>query len=384
MDKACRRSRIAIISQKLLGHVIPALGIGQALAEREHDVYFMGHLSLRSLVEGSLVKFVEIGWGMIPMDFISRSMVEISERLRELDIDLLIVDSGMPAPAYCAESLGIPWVSFQTSVPLPDELIPGIPSIVKRAQARYADILNHARRKACLPLLSDERRMRGDMAGLSPYMHLVMVYPEMMEHWEGLPPNTEVIGACAYVPLSEPVSVPDNDRPSVLICSSSLSKVDYRATMTDYIDASIAALEHEPVNLLLSDQSSLRLRQSFPANLHFYDQYPIHDQLFPLSSAVITHGGCNTIQKAMRYGVPLLIIPLGDEQPLLASRCEKLGIAVQVDPDNIQKDAMGEACLRLLEDDTYSQAADRLREQLQTYRPNESGATLVERVLYRR
>ncbi|MCF2945190.1 glycosyltransferase [Paenibacillus tarimensis] len=374
--------RIAVVSQKLLGHAIPALGIGQALAERGHDVYYLGHSSLRPLVEGSLVKLAEIEWGVIPTDFIFETMEEITCVLRQIGAELLITDSAMAAPAYCAELLGIPWVSFQTSIPLPDRLIPGNPSIVKRARSRYEGQLNHVRTKAGLPALADERRTRGDLAGISPHLHLAMVYPQMIEHWEELPANTEVIGACAYAPDIEPLASPDDSRPSVLICSSSLMRVDYRAIMQNYIHTSLTALEAAPVNLLLSEQNGLRLRKPFPPNLHFYSEYPVHDRLLPFSSAAITHGGCNTIQKAMRFGVPMVIIPLGDEQPLLAERCVKLGIAIMISSDDISEDSMRQAVAVLLEDQSpYTLAASKLADDLKAGCPNIRGAELVERVL---
>ena len=40
-----------------------------------------------------------------------------------------------------------------------------------------------------------------------------------------------------------------------------------------------------------------------------------HAEVLPHCSAVITHGGHGTVMKALIAGVPLIVVPLGRDQP---------------------------------------------------------------------
>ena len=58
---------------------------------------------------------------------------------------------------------------------------------------------------------------------------------------------------------------------------------------------------------------------------HFIDSAP-HEQLFPLMSACVHHGGAGTTGASLRAGKPSVICPFFGDQPFWAKRVEDLGV----------------------------------------------------------
>lgn len=67
---------------------------------------------------------------------------------------------------------------------------------------------------------------------------------------------------------------------------------------------------------------------------------------------------------ALAHGLPLVIIPMGADQPLNAARCVELGVAQALDAVTATPDTIREAVLAVLGGPTYRQAAGRLRDEL--------------------
>lgn len=59
----------------------------------------------------------------------------------------------------------------------------------------------------------------------------------------------------------------------------------------------------------------------------FFLHHAPHDQLFPLLSAAVHHGGAGTTAAAVRAGIPSVIIPFFGDQPFWASRLNSIGVA---------------------------------------------------------
>lgn len=64
--------------------------------------------------------------------------------------------------------------------------------------------------------------------------------------------------------------------------------------------------------------------RTLPASVHLLDSAP-HDQLFPLMSAVVHHGGAGTTAAGLRAGKPTVICPFFGDQPFWGRRVAELG-----------------------------------------------------------
>jgi MGT family glycosyltransferase len=84
-----------------------------------------------------------------------------------------------------------------------------------------------------------------------------------------------------------------------------------------------------------------------------------HADVLPSCSAVLTHGGHGTVIKALAAGVPLVIVPLGRDQPGNAARVVHAGAGVRV-RKNAGTAALRAVIGRVLDDHRYLAAARRM------------------------
>jgi MGT family glycosyltransferase len=140
-------------------------------------------------------------------------------------------------------------------------------------------------------------------------------------------------------------------------------------------------LGQEPVNLILTighDQDPDVLGEQ-PANVHI-ERYIPQSLLLPYCDLVITHGGSGTVKDALSLGLPLVILPMGADQPLNARRCAALGVARVIEPDRRTAEAIREAANDVLQDPRYRQRAEGLRDEMQALPGLEYAIALLERL----
>ena len=58
-----------------------------------------------------------------------------------------------------------------------------------------------------------------------------------------------------------------------------------------------------------------------------------HDEVLPSADLLITHAGHGTTMAGLTYGVPMLCIPMGRDQPLVADRVARLGLGAVASPE---------------------------------------------------
>jgi MGT family glycosyltransferase len=73
-----------------------------------------------------------------------------------------------------------------------------------------------------------------------------------------------------------------------------------------------------------------------PASLSTADnvsavEFVSHENVLPETDLLITHAGHGTVMAGVRYGVPMLCVPMGRDQPLVAARVAELGLGGTVE-----------------------------------------------------
>ncbi|XVQ09680.1 macrolide family glycosyltransferase [Spirillospora sp. CA-255316] len=75
----------------------------------------------------------------------------------------------------------------------------------------------------------------------------------------------------------------------------------------------------------------------------------------------VTHGGMNSANEAMYAGVPMLVVPQGADQPMVARRVVELGNGLSIRPQDVAEDSVRALARRLLEEPRFRAAAATLR-----------------------
>lgn len=83
-------------------------------------------------------------------------------------------------------------------------------------------------------------------------------------------------------------------------------------------------------------------------------------ELLARCSAVVTHGGVNTVNECLVEGVPMVLAPIRDDQPIVAGRVAAVGAGIQVRFGRVQPAEMAVALRTVLDDPAYRAAARRI------------------------
>lgn len=100
-----------------------------------------------------------------------------------------------------------------------------------------------------------------------------------------------------------------------------------------------------------------------PANIQIARYIP-QSAVLPHCAAVVSHGGSGSVTGALAHGLPMVVIPMGADQPLNAARCHDLGVARVLDAVEATPGTVRDAVSTVLTDSAYRRAAERLRDEI--------------------
>ncbi len=286
----------------------------------------------------------------------------------------LVVHSLLNGAQLAAEASGLPWVRLALSpIHLQSAQAPSLtPPLPYVLQPRgFADLarnrgLRRLLRQRLALKLRPVRRFR-DSVGLSPsrldsYLDcggpnhadaVVGLYsrhfaPRQPDH----PANCEIVGFPFYrsaLPGTglEPAleAFFDAGEPPIVFTLGSFAT---ESAGTFYEESLAAARKLGRRALLLAGaREAPRLAPLVGAGEHVCAYAP-HDGVFPRCAAIVHHAGMGTAGQALRSGRPQLAVPFFGDQPDIAARLVRLGVAEQVPPGRYTSITAAAALLRLL------------------------------------
>jgi UDP:flavonoid glycosyltransferase YjiC (YdhE family) len=116
-----------------------------------------------------------------------------------------------------------------------------------------------------------------------------------------------------------------------------------------------------------------------PSSVHVARYIP-QSSVLPHCDLVVSHAGSGSVNGALAYGRPMVLLPMGADQPYNAARCAELGIARVLDPVQVTPESVRETVSIVMSDPSYRRAAERMRDDLAALPPPEHAAMLVERL----
>ncbi len=295
---------------------------------------------------------------------IARDVLRIMERRR---IDVVAPDTMLLGGLFAAEASRVPAAMLvHTVYPFPT---PGVPpfgmgwapatgplgrvrdaiggQMFRRAyEAPLMPRLNQVRAELGLPAV-------GSFAEILARVDRVLVLTSEAFDFPGTrPSNVRYVGPQVDEPeVAAPWTPPwpaDDARPLVAVGLSTT----YQA-QGDLLQRVVDALGDLPVKGLVST-GGLGLER-VPANVHTAPYVP-HSRLFPLADVVVTHAGLGTVHQALRWGKPLVCLPLGRDQSDNAARLVQRGAAIGLSAKARPPKVAG-AITAVLRDGAYAAAA---------------------------
>jgi UDP:flavonoid glycosyltransferase YjiC (YdhE family) len=96
---------------------------------------------------------------------------------------------------------------------------------------------------------------------------------------------------------------------------------------------------------------------------------------------VITHAGLNTALESLAHGVPMVAIPIANDQPGVAARLVRLGVAELVPLRELNEQSTHSAVTKVLADPAYRQAAHEWQRKIAEGQGLQRAAEIVEQAL---
>jgi zeaxanthin glucosyltransferase len=402
------------------GHINPMTALCRALELRGHSVVLFGIADVEPRVRAAGIEFRQIGAADFPpgtLRALDDHLGELSglaafhftmERvmntgrmvfrdapavIRKAQLDALLIDEA-DMSGTVAEHLGIPFVSIAIVPPLNhDDRLPPFYFGWQPGKGRLSRLRNRTAMRLVTRLarpVSDLVNSQRAAWGLKPLKDIddslstiaqVAQLPRVLEfEWTSFPPNLYFTG-----PFVNPAQRPATEFPWERLDGRPLvyASLGTLQNGSEPIFRAIAkACADLPVQLVLSLGGGLSPDQLGPVAgdpivVHFAPQLEILQR----AHLVITHAGINTVLEALSEGVPLVAIPLGNDQPGVAARVVARGAAIVVPRRKLNPARLRQAIRRVLDDPGYRARAQELSRVISQIDGPAMAAEIIERSL---
>ncbi len=283
---------------------------------------------------------------------------------RDWHPDLIVREASEVGGCVAAEVLGIPHASVRSS---------GYPAPIVREQ--FGGALATLRDRHGLP-------PDPDAAMLFRYLHLACEPPGFAFPGENPTLTTHLVRPVNYEPGEEglPGWVADlPDRPTVYATLGTV--ISGSPIGRPVFPAILAALRDEPVNLILTVGRSNDPAQfgEQPANVRIA-QYIPQGMLLPHCDLAVHQGGFSTVTGVLNAGLPMVVIPMMNDQANNAARCAALGVGAVLGSGERTPEAIRAEVRKVFANPSYRVSAQRVRDEMAALPGPEYAVELLERL----
>ncbi|MFK0286349.1 glycosyltransferase [Streptomyces sp. NPDC090499] len=372
----------------LVGHINPAVGVAAELAARGHRVAWVcADPGLVQRLAGPQARVCPCAgtaegerpadlrgaealkflweWFLVPLaDAMAPGVRAAVDAFRP---DVVVADQQAFAGALVAERLGLPWATSATTSAEFGGAYDGIPKVAEWLRDRLAEL----------------RGRIGDPAGtadprFSPHLTLAFTTPELAGPTDR--PAVRYVGpSISERPVADgfPWDWLDPSRERVLVSLGTANAdvggrflAECVAAVRDRADR-VQALVADPGGTLppAADDKDILILPSLP-------QLPLLERV----DAVVCHAGHNTVCEALWHGVPLVVAPIRDDQPVIAGQVVDAGAGLRVRFGRVTAPRLGEALDTVLYEPGPRTAAARIRTAFRAAGGAPAAATHLERL----
>ncbi|WP_042347719.1 macrolide family glycosyltransferase [Bacillus massiliigorillae] len=118
------------------------------------------------------------------------------------------------------------------------------------------------------------------------------------------------------------------------------------------------------VIMSIGEQTQLGKLGDIPENFIVKNYVP-QTEVLKHTKLFITHGGMNSTNEGLYYGVPLIVIPQSADQPIIAEQVTNIGAGIQLQMESLTANQLYEVAENLLNDPSYAGTVANLRESFQ-------------------
>jgi MGT family glycosyltransferase len=368
-------ARFLFVVPPLVGHVNPAAGVAAELTARGHEVAWAGHEELLRNLAGpdALIYHCELpSRGMVrPPDLKGPAALQflweeflvpladatapgVHAAIEAFEPQLVVADQQALAGGLIAEARGLPWVtSATTSAELIDPLA-GMPKVASWVDELLSGLRERIAGGAGCVNSSSANSRHADPR-FSPHGVLAFTTRELLGA-VALPQSVWLVGPSITARPSTtdfPWEWLDPLQPTVLV-SLGTANTDAGAS---FLRAAASAFGRmaDRTRAVIVDPGSV-LGEVAP-NVLVCREVP-QLPLLARVDAVLCHAGHNTVCEALWNGLPLIVAPIRDDQPIVATQVVNAGAGVRLRFGRADADRIEAAVDAVLTEPSYRRAAE--------------------------
>ncbi len=309
-------------------------------------------------------------------------------------IEALLVDQCSPVGGTVADLLNIPFISLCNALPLNREI--GVPPLFTawkyssiwgaklRNQVGYAlsTVLTRSIRK-----LMAEYRQQWKLPSPSHsndnYSKLAQLSQQPAEFEfprTSLPPHFHFTGPYHSSIGREKISFPWDQLTGQPLVYASMGTIQNQ--LLPVFEAIAAACVGLDVQLVISlgGGMSLEAMSTLPGD-PLVVRYAPQLEVLKRASLTITHAGLNTVLESLTYGVPMVAIPIANDQPGIAARIVWSGVGEMLSISNLTVASLRSLIHKVLTQDSYRLQSLRLQSAIQNSGGVHQAANIIESVI---
>jgi zeaxanthin glucosyltransferase len=403
-------SHFGIVCPSAVSHLNTMCSIGRELLRRGHQVTLFGVPDVKARVTAAGLEFSEIGGQIFPlgrMDEIYQKLgmmsnldgvkytiecllqetnmlkAEAPAAIRANSIDLLLVDQLFAIGGTIADFLNIPFVTICNALPINRE--PSVPPFFTtwayqntwwaRIRNQIGNILINYLSRASWESIVTQRQiwnltpLANRDASYSQLAQICQLPPGFDFPRERLSPYMNYTGLFKEPPNIEAVKFAEVDFPFDKLTEQPLIYASL-GTLQNQNIATFQCIAEACVDLDVQLVIALGNPRQDPKEFQFAGEpivvaYAPQAELINRSSLVITHAGMNTVIDSLSAGVPLVAIPITNDQPGVASRLVRTGAGEMVPLKQLNVDRLKQTISQVLGDVRYKERARVMQQVIQ-------------------
>lgn len=401
------------------GHLNTMLPLGKELQQRGHQVTFFGVLDAEARTRAAGLDFQAIATGQFPLGAQAKFMEglgklnglqalqytvsevkkkaeiflqEAPDIINHAGVEVLLVDQVFPQGGAIADYLGLPFVTICSAVVLnQDPTVPpgstawgydpsGLGQLRNRIGYRLFNqlikpvtgVINHYRRQWNLPPQYTPNQRYSPLAQISQ-QPAAFEFPR-----QNLPPHFHFTGPFHSTVGRDVPDFPWEKLTNQPLIYASLGTIQNQLMpVFEKIAAACAELDAQLVISL--GGSKTETPPKFTGN-PLVVPYAPQLELLPKTTLMITHGGLNSTLECLNNAVPMVAIPIANDQPSVAARIAWAGAGEFIPIKKLEVNKLRSAVQKVLTTPSYKQNALRLQTAIKAAGGVKKAADIIERV----
>ncbi len=414
-------AHIGLFCPSASGHLNPMTTLGYELHQRGHRVTFVGLLDARSKVLAAGLDFLAVGEADFPLGAMPKAVADLGKLsglsafrytvdlfkkttvvmleeapniVQQAGIEILLIDQTSFGGATVAQRLNLPFISVCCALMLNrDPNVPPFNTLWRYHPTRWARLRNQAgnnligriaqpihdlieayRQKWALPPRTHPNEAYSQLAQISQQP------PEFEFPRQSLPTCFHFTGPYNNPASREPTSFPFDLLTGQPLIYASLGTLQNQ--LFDIFEVIAESCQDLDVQLVIalgggSTPESLPSLPGTPLVVGYAPQLT----LLQRTTLTITHAGMNTVLESLSNGVPMVAIPIANDQPGVASRITWTGTGEVVPLKKLKVAKLRSAITQVLTEDKYKQNSLGLQTAIQQAGGAAKAADIVERAI---